>query len=95
MALHVRAVAAFGIVFLLLAVWAWRNRARFPWLLRACVVLLAILLAQMVIGEVQYRTYQDVPWWLVLLHVTVAAALFGWMVGLVTRLWRPVKTVGT
>jgi cytochrome c oxidase assembly protein subunit 15 len=27
-ALHVRAVAAFGIVFILLAAWAWRNRAR-------------------------------------------------------------------
>ena len=94
-ALHVRAVAVFGIVFLVLAAWGWRNRERFPWLLRACGVLLAILVTQMVIGEIQYRTYQDVPWWLVLLHVTVAAALFGWMVGLVTRLWRPVKTVRT
>ena len=34
-ALHVRAVAAFGIVFLVLAAWAWRNRERFPWLVRA------------------------------------------------------------
>src|SRR5229473_8225146 len=33
---HVRAVAAFGIVFLLVAAWAWRNRARLPWLLRGC-----------------------------------------------------------
>ena len=89
-AFHVRAVAAFGIVFLVLAVWAWRNRERFPWLVRACAVLLAILAVQMVIGEVQYRTYQDVPWWLVLTHVTIAAALFGWTVGVVARLWRPV-----
>jgi Cytochrome oxidase assembly protein. len=86
----VRAVAAFGIVFLVLAVWAWRNRERFPWLVRGCGVLLAILAVQMVIGEVQYRTYQDVPWWLVLTHVTIAAALFGWTVGVVARLWRPV-----
>jgi heme a synthase len=89
-AFHVRAVAAFGIVFLVLAVWAWRNRERFPWLVRGCGVLLAILLVQMAIGEIQYRTYRDVPWWLVLLHVTIAAGLFAWTVGVVARLWRPV-----
>ena len=89
-ALHVRAVAVFGFVFLALAAWAWRSRDRFPWLVRACASLLAILVAQMVIGEIQYRTYQDVPWWLVLVHVTVAAMLFGWTVGVVARLWRPI-----
>jgi cytochrome c oxidase assembly protein subunit 15 len=88
--LHVKAVAAFGIVFLLLAGWAWLNRARFPWLLRGCAGLLGILLVQMAIGETQYRTYGTVPWWLVLIHVVVAAALFAWTVGLVARLWRPV-----
>jgi cytochrome c oxidase assembly protein subunit 15 len=87
---HVRAVAAFGIVFLVLAGWAWLQRARYPWLVRGCVVLLAILLAQMAVGELQYRTYGTVPWWVVVLHVVAAAALFGWTVGLVARLWRPV-----
>jgi heme a synthase len=87
---HVRAVAVFGIVFLVLAAWAWRNRDRFPWLVRGCSVLLAILLVQMGIGELQYRTYRDVPWWLVLIHVTVAACVFAWTAGLVARLWRPV-----
>ena len=91
-AMHVRAVAAFGIVFIVLAAWAWRNRARFPWLLRGCGGLLAILVTQMAIGEIQYRTYGHVPWWLVLVHVTVAAALFGTTVGLVARLWRPVAS---
>jgi heme a synthase len=90
-ALHVRAVASFGIVFLVLAAWTWRNRERFPWLLRGCALLLAILLVQMAVGEIQYRTYSDVPWWLVLAHVTVAAALFAWTVGVVARLWRPVS----
>jgi cytochrome c oxidase assembly protein subunit 15 len=88
--LHVRAVAAFGIVFLVLAGWAWSKRARWPWLLRACAGLLVILLAQMGIGEYQYRNYGTVPWWLVVLHVVAAAALFAWTVGLVARLWRPV-----
>jgi cytochrome c oxidase assembly protein subunit 15 len=87
--LHVRAVAAFGILFLALAAWAWRNRPAYPWLLPGCAGLLAILLAQMTIGEVQFRT--NLPWWLVLVHVTVAAALFAWTVGLVARLWRPIE----
>jgi heme a synthase len=88
--LHVKAVATFGVVFLLLAAWAWRNRARHPWLIRACAGLLAILLVQMAVGETQYRTYGTVPWWLVLIHVVLAAALFGWTVGIAARLWRPV-----
>jgi cytochrome c oxidase assembly protein subunit 15 len=87
---HVRAVAVFGIVFLVLAVWAWTRRSSYPWLLRGCVGLLAILVAQMVIGEVQYRTYGDVPWWLVLLHVATAATLVAWTVGVAARIWRPV-----
>jgi cytochrome c oxidase assembly protein subunit 15 len=92
-ALHVRATAAFGIVFLLLTVWAWRERARFPWLLRACGGMLVLLGVQMAIGETQYRT--GLPWWLVLIHVTVAACVFAWTVGLVARLWRPIAPTGT
>ena len=87
---HVRAVAAFGIVFLALAAWAWLRRAEFPWLLRGCAGLLAILLVQMGIGEAQYRTYGSVPWWVVVIHVTVAAMLFAWTVGLAARIWRPI-----
>jgi len=87
-AVHVRATAAFGIVFVLLAAWAWRERARYPWLLRGCAGLLGLLALQMAIGETQYRN--GLPWWLVLIHVTVAACVFAWTVGLVARLWRPV-----
>jgi heme a synthase len=88
---HVRAVAVFGLVFLVLAAWAWTRRSSYPWLLRACAGLLAILVAQMAIGEVQYRTYGDVPWWLVLLHVATAATLVAWTVGLAARVWRPIR----
>ena len=89
--LHVRAVAAFGIVFLVLAGWAWLKRREWPWLLRGCAALLAILLVQMGIGEYQYRTYGTLPWWVVVAHVVVAAMLFGWTVGLVARLYRPIR----
>jgi cytochrome c oxidase assembly protein subunit 15 len=89
--LHVRAVAAFGIVFLVLAAWAWTRRRQWPWLVHACVGLLAILLVQMGIGEWQYRRYGTIPWWAVVAHVAVAALLFAWTVGLVARLWRPVR----
>jgi heme a synthase len=89
--LHVRAVAAFGIVFLLLAGWAWLRRREVPWLVCGCAGLLVVLLAQMALGELQYRTYGTVPWWVVVLHVVAAAALFAWTVGLVARLWRPVR----
>jgi cytochrome c oxidase assembly protein subunit 15 len=85
---HVRATAAFGIAFLVLAVWAWRERARHPWLVRGCAGLLVLLGVQMAIGEAQYRN--GLPWGLVLVHVTVAACVFAWTVGLVARLWRPV-----
>jgi cytochrome c oxidase assembly protein subunit 15 len=87
---HVRAVAVFGIVFLALAGWAWLRRAEFPWLIRGCAELLAILLVQMGIGEAQYRTYGSVPWWVVVIHVTTAALLFAWTVGLAARIWRPI-----
>lgn len=89
---HVRAVAMFGVMFLVLAAWAWRRRERFPWLLRGCAGLLALLLAQMAIGELQYRTYGTVPWGVIVIHVVLAAALFGWTVGLVARLWRPIAS---
>jgi heme a synthase len=88
---HVRAVAAFGIVFGVLAAWAWTRRRLYPWLLRGCAGLLAILAVQMTIGEVQYRTYGDVPWWVVLIHVATAAILVGWTVGVVARIWRPLR----
>lgn len=86
---HVRAVAVFGVVILVLAAWAWQRRDRFPRLVRGCAGLVAILLLQMGIGELQYRTYGTVPWGVVVLHVTLAAALYAWTVGLVARLWRP------
>ena len=83
---HVRATAAFGISFLLLVVWVVRERRRVPGLFQATAVLLALLLLQMGVGEIQYRN--QLPWWLVLGHVGLAAAVWAWTVGLATALWR-------
>jgi heme a synthase len=83
---HVRATAVFGVGFLLLLGWLFRNRDRAGVLAPASVVLLALLLAQMTVGELQWRN--QLPWWLVLIHVGLAAAVWTWTVGLVTALWR-------
>jgi heme A synthase len=48
---------------------------------------LGLLLVQMTIGEAQYRTH--LPWPLVLVHVALAAAVWGLLVAFVTVLWRP------
>jgi heme A synthase len=82
----VRATAAFGLSFLLLLVWLARNRVRAGLLTRAAVVLLVLLLTQMAVGELQYRN--QLPWWLVLVHVGLAGAIWAWTVALVTALWR-------
>lgn len=84
---HVRATAVFGVSFLALLWLAWRLRRRSPRLLRAAGGLLALLAAQMIVGEVQYRTH--LPWWLVLVHVGLAAAVWAGTVGLVFLVWRP------
>ena len=85
--LHVRATAAFGLCFLLLLTWLVRNRERAGVLGPGAVGLLVLLLVQMSVGELQWRN--ELPWWLVLIHVGLAAAVWAWTVGLVTALWRP------
>ena len=92
--IHVRATAAFGITFLLLLGWLVRNRDRAGVLAPGAVVLLVLLLVQMAVGELQYRN--QLPWWLVLIHVGLAAAVWAWTVGLVAALWRtPRRTLAS
>jgi heme A synthase len=45
---------------------------------------LAALLAQMVIGDIQWRTH--LPWGLVLVHVALATAVWAGVVALAARL---------
>jgi len=84
---HVRAVAVFGIGFLIIASWLWRHRREVPGVAALAGGLLALLVVQMILGEVQYRSH--LPWWLVLIHVSFAAAIWSTTVALVHAVWRP------
>jgi heme a synthase len=81
---HVRATAVFGISFALVLAYLVRKKAQQA---RGALVLLGLLAVQMTIGEIQYRTH--LPWWLVLVHVTVAATVWAAAVSFVFSLWRP------
>jgi heme a synthase len=82
--IHIGATAVFGILFLgLLALLVVEHsRARVE--LRLAGVALGLLLAQMVVGEVQWR--EALPWWLVLVHVTLATAVWVVVVALAARI---------
>jgi cytochrome c oxidase assembly protein subunit 15 len=84
--LHVRATAVFGISFALLLGWlVWRRSRHVRW----AYVVLGLLALQMAVGEIQYRWHPALPWWLVLVHVTLSAAVWAAAVTFVALLWRP------
>jgi cytochrome c oxidase assembly protein subunit 15 len=83
---HVRATAVFGIALALLLLWLARRRSRY---LGFGLAVVGVLAVQMTVGEIQYRT--ELPWWLVLVHVTLAATLWAATAAFVVALWRPSK----
>lgn len=84
---HVRATAVYGVGLLLAGFQVLRLRHSLPGVARLAAVLLAVLLAQMLVGEIQYRN--ALPWGLVLVHVTLAASIWGLTVAVAHVLWRP------
>jgi heme a synthase len=84
---HVRATAVYGIGFLLVAWQLLRVRREAPGVVRLAALLLAVLLVQMLVGEIQYRN--ALPWGLVLVHVTLGATIWGLTVAVAHSLWRP------
>jgi heme a synthase len=84
---HVRATAVYGIGFLLVAWQLLRVRREAPGVVRLAAALLAVLLVQMLVGEIQYRN--ALPWGLVLVHVTLGATIWGLTVAVAHSLWRP------
>ena len=80
--LHVRVTAVFGLLLLGLA---WHLRGSV--VRRLSYLLLALVVAQAAVGEIQWRN--ALPWWLVLVHVALAAGIWAVTVWLVTAFWRP------
>ena len=84
---HAFAVGVFGLGLVFLLGYLASQRARWPRLFTLGLGLFGLLLVQMALGEIQYRTH--LPWPLVLVHVGVAAAVWAALVGFVAVLWRP------
>ena len=87
---HIGATAVFGVTFvgLLGALVVQGREARSEQTLAAAV--LTLVLAQMVVGRVQWEN--ELPWGLVLLHVTLATAIWVGVVALAARLFlRPAR----
>jgi heme a synthase len=84
---HAAAVAVFALGLVFVLGYLASGRARWPRLFRLGLAVFAVLLVQMGLGELQYRTH--LPWGLVLVHVGLAAAVWALLVAFVTVLWRP------
>jgi heme a synthase len=67
------------------------RRDRSPRLFGIGVVVLGLLLVQMAIGEVQWRTH--LPWGVVLVHVLLAATVWAGTVALATLFVRPLRSL--
>jgi cytochrome c oxidase assembly protein subunit 15 len=84
---HAGVVAVFGCSFLFLLGYLAARRASAQRLFWAALAVLAVLLVQVGLGELQYRLH--LPWYLVLLHVAVAATAWAGIVTLAYAFWRP------
>jgi cytochrome c oxidase assembly protein subunit 15 len=84
---HAAATAVFGICFVFALGYLAARRSRSPRLFLVALGLLGLLGAQMAIGETQYHTH--LPWWLVLIHVAVAGAVWVGIVALAALFRRP------
>ena len=85
--LHVRITAIFGCVFLFVLGYLVARRSLSPRLFRFSLGLLAVLIVQMTVGEIQWRL--ELPWGIVAVHVALAAAVWSLTVALAAMLWRP------
>jgi cytochrome c oxidase assembly protein subunit 15 len=84
---HGAVVGAFLITFLFSLGYLAARRERSPRLFGLAVAVFGLLLLQMGLGELQWRTH--LPWGLVLAHVFLAATVWIGTVALATLFWRP------
>ena len=84
---HGAVVGAFLITYLFSLGYLAARRERSPRLFALGVGVFVVLLAQMGLGELQWRTH--LPWGLVLVHVSLAATVWIGTIALATLFWRP------
>lgn len=87
--LHGTTVAVLGCSLMFLVGYLFARRPATGRYFVASCGLAVLILVQMALGDIQYRT--ELPWWLVLVHVAVAATVWAWTVALVTLMFRPVS----
>jgi cytochrome c oxidase assembly protein subunit 15 len=90
---HVRAAGLFGLAFVFVLGYLVARRAQAPRLLTVGASVATLALAQSVVGELQWQT--ELPWGIVLVHVALAAAVWGAVVVLVTLFFRPLRSLTT
>jgi cytochrome c oxidase assembly protein subunit 15 len=91
--LHGAVVGAFLLSFLFAIGYLAAYRDRSPALFKLGLGVLALLLGQMAIGELQWRT--KLPWELVLVHVVLAAAVWGGTVAIAMLFFRPPRSLAS
>jgi cytochrome c oxidase assembly protein subunit 15 len=84
---HAAIVGVFLLTFLFSLGYLAARRDRAPRLFNLGAVVFVLLLAQMGLGEIQWRTH--LPWGLVLLHVFLATTVWVGTVALATLFFRP------
>lgn len=88
---HGAIVGAFLLSFLFAIGYLAAYRERSPMLFRFGLAVLGLLLIQMGVGELQWRS--ELPWQLVLVHVTLAAAVWAGTVALAALFYRPPRSL--
>jgi cytochrome c oxidase assembly protein subunit 15 len=88
---HGAIVGTFLLSFLFAIGYLAAYRDRSPALFRFGVGVLALLLIQMGVGELQWRA--ELPWQIVLVHVVLAAAVWGGTVALAALFFRPPRSM--
>jgi cytochrome c oxidase assembly protein subunit 15 len=84
---HAVGTAVFGLCFAFMLGYLVSRRLDAPRLLRLTLAVLALVGVQITIGAIQYHTH--LPWWLVLIHVASAAAVWTAVVGLAALFRQP------
>jgi cytochrome c oxidase assembly protein subunit 15 len=89
--LHVRTAGLFGLALLFVLGYLVARREQVPRLLGPGFALAGLALAQSAVGELQWQT--ELPWGIVFVHVTLAAAVWSAAVVLVTLMHGGVASV--